>query len=306
MQRNEERAGRWKEGAGKRGSFSVLLWPDSGDAVAAAAVCSLLIANAEQSLLNGYSCCLFLAFFTNSLSLSLSVSVFYRFHIDKRCQHRCSWKCLSIALIFISVVLTAMLAYFAGKHKDQRKGRRREEGEGRGAPYGHVLSLSLSLLPLFISVHLILCVCVCGQRCVVITASAVNEKYTYKCKYSSIHTNTHSHIHSLTHSLAHPYTLTHSHNKANTSKCLLYISVKWCYFTHTHTHARMQRQRNFAHANTTNASRCLYPLYLPSPSGCCCWAASCLICPIDTQLETTTANFSGRLTSWATPPSAVN
>ncbi|XP_030381653.1 teneurin-a isoform X2 [Scaptodrosophila lebanonensis] len=36
-----------------------------------------------------------------------------RFHIDKRCQHRCSWKCLSIALIFVSVVLTAMLAYFA-------------------------------------------------------------------------------------------------------------------------------------------------------------------------------------------------
>ncbi|KAL9882896.1 teneurin-a transmembrane protein isoform 4-T5 [Glossina fuscipes fuscipes] len=36
-----------------------------------------------------------------------------RFHIDKRCQHRCSWKCLSIALILISVVLTAMLAYFA-------------------------------------------------------------------------------------------------------------------------------------------------------------------------------------------------
>ncbi|KAH8289150.1 hypothetical protein KR054_001033 [Drosophila jambulina] len=36
-----------------------------------------------------------------------------RFHIDKRCQHRCSWKCLSIALIFVSVVLTAMVAYFA-------------------------------------------------------------------------------------------------------------------------------------------------------------------------------------------------
>ncbi|XP_043066038.2 teneurin-a isoform X3 [Drosophila bipectinata] len=36
-----------------------------------------------------------------------------RFHIDKRCQHRCSWKCLSIALILVSVVLTAMLAYFA-------------------------------------------------------------------------------------------------------------------------------------------------------------------------------------------------
>ncbi|KRT82794.1 hypothetical protein AMK59_4421, partial [Oryctes borbonicus] len=36
-----------------------------------------------------------------------------RFHIDKRCQHRCSWKCLSIALILLAVALTAMLAYFA-------------------------------------------------------------------------------------------------------------------------------------------------------------------------------------------------
>ncbi|XP_011500847.1 PREDICTED: teneurin-a isoform X2 [Ceratosolen solmsi marchali] len=36
-----------------------------------------------------------------------------RFHIDKRCQHRCSWKCFSIALIFITVALVAMLAYFA-------------------------------------------------------------------------------------------------------------------------------------------------------------------------------------------------
>lgn len=36
-----------------------------------------------------------------------------RFHIDKRCQHRCSWKCFSIALILLSVILTAMLAYFA-------------------------------------------------------------------------------------------------------------------------------------------------------------------------------------------------
>ncbi|XP_054267852.1 teneurin-a-like isoform X4 [Macrosteles quadrilineatus] len=35
-----------------------------------------------------------------------------RFHIDKRCRHRCSWKCCSIALILVSVVLTAMLAYF--------------------------------------------------------------------------------------------------------------------------------------------------------------------------------------------------
>ncbi|XP_060532128.1 teneurin-a isoform X2 [Cylas formicarius] len=36
-----------------------------------------------------------------------------RFHIDKRCQHRCSWKCLSIGLIFLVVVLTGMLTYFA-------------------------------------------------------------------------------------------------------------------------------------------------------------------------------------------------
>ncbi|XP_048511845.1 teneurin-a isoform X2 [Athalia rosae] len=35
-----------------------------------------------------------------------------RFHIDKRCQHRCSWKCFSIALILLAVALTAMLAYF--------------------------------------------------------------------------------------------------------------------------------------------------------------------------------------------------
>lgn len=39
-----------------------------------------------------------------------------RFHIDKRCQHRCTWKCLSIALILLAVALTAMLAYFAGKN----------------------------------------------------------------------------------------------------------------------------------------------------------------------------------------------
>ncbi|XP_017766143.1 PREDICTED: teneurin-a [Eufriesea mexicana] len=36
-----------------------------------------------------------------------------RFHIDKRCQHKCSWKCFSIALILLAVALTAMLAYFA-------------------------------------------------------------------------------------------------------------------------------------------------------------------------------------------------
>ncbi|XP_008203483.1 teneurin-a isoform X4 [Nasonia vitripennis] len=36
-----------------------------------------------------------------------------RFHIDKRCQHRCSWKCFSIAMILVTVALIAMLAYFA-------------------------------------------------------------------------------------------------------------------------------------------------------------------------------------------------
>ncbi|KAJ8871382.1 hypothetical protein PR048_027699 [Dryococelus australis] len=35
-----------------------------------------------------------------------------RLHIDKRCQHRCSWKLCSIALILLCVALTAMLAYF--------------------------------------------------------------------------------------------------------------------------------------------------------------------------------------------------
>lgn len=35
-----------------------------------------------------------------------------RFHIDKRCQHRCTWKCFSIALILLTLVLTALLAYF--------------------------------------------------------------------------------------------------------------------------------------------------------------------------------------------------
>lgn len=38
-----------------------------------------------------------------------------RFHIDKRCQHRCSWKCCSLALIFLCVILTGMLAYFGGE-----------------------------------------------------------------------------------------------------------------------------------------------------------------------------------------------
>ncbi|XP_063988492.1 teneurin-a isoform X1 [Diachasmimorpha longicaudata] len=35
-----------------------------------------------------------------------------RFHIDKRCHHRCSWKCFSVGMILLFVALTAMLAYF--------------------------------------------------------------------------------------------------------------------------------------------------------------------------------------------------
>lgn len=38
-----------------------------------------------------------------------------RFHIDKRCQHRCSWKCFSIAMILVTVALLAMLTYYAGE-----------------------------------------------------------------------------------------------------------------------------------------------------------------------------------------------
>lgn len=39
-----------------------------------------------------------------------------RFHIDKRCQHRCTWKCLAISMICLCVILAAMLAYFIGKY----------------------------------------------------------------------------------------------------------------------------------------------------------------------------------------------
>jgi hypothetical protein len=42
-------------------------------------------------------------------------SFFFRFQIDKRFQHRCSWKCFSIALIILSIVLATMVAYFASK-----------------------------------------------------------------------------------------------------------------------------------------------------------------------------------------------
>lgn len=40
-----------------------------------------------------------------------------RFHVDKRCQHRCSWKCLAISIICLCVLLAAMLAYFIGEER---------------------------------------------------------------------------------------------------------------------------------------------------------------------------------------------
>ncbi|CAH1389991.1 unnamed protein product, partial [Nezara viridula] len=42
-----------------------------------------------------------------------------RFNIDKRCKHSCSWKCTAIALILLSVALSAMVAYFAGRLESQ-------------------------------------------------------------------------------------------------------------------------------------------------------------------------------------------
>lgn len=43
-------------------------------------------------------------------------SLFYRFNLDKRFEYKCSWKILCIALIFLSIILTILLAYFASKY----------------------------------------------------------------------------------------------------------------------------------------------------------------------------------------------
>lgn len=53
----------------------------------------------------------------NLILMFFSISFFCRFQIDKRCQNRCSWKCFSIALILLSIVLTVMVAYFASKYQ---------------------------------------------------------------------------------------------------------------------------------------------------------------------------------------------
>lgn len=39
-----------------------------------------------------------------------------RFNLDKRFEYKCSWKILCIALIFLSIILTVLLAYFASKY----------------------------------------------------------------------------------------------------------------------------------------------------------------------------------------------
>ncbi|CAG9802441.1 unnamed protein product [Chironomus riparius] len=49
---------------------------------------------------------------SNIYDVPLETSV-SRFNLDKRFQYKCSWKSFSIALIFLSVILSALLAYFA-------------------------------------------------------------------------------------------------------------------------------------------------------------------------------------------------
>lgn len=49
------------------------------------------------------------------LKYPFSSSPFFRFNLDKRFEYKCSWKIFSIALIFLSVILTTLLAYFASK-----------------------------------------------------------------------------------------------------------------------------------------------------------------------------------------------
>lgn len=66
-------------------------------------------------------CIFLLKFMLSSMSDKFYSHIIYfflshcRFQIDKRCQHRCSWKCFSIALILLSIVLATMVAYFASK-----------------------------------------------------------------------------------------------------------------------------------------------------------------------------------------------
>ncbi|KAK0097058.1 hypothetical protein PV326_003446 [Microctonus aethiopoides] len=59
-----------------------------------------------------------------------------RFHIDKRCQHRCSWKCFSVALILLTVALIAILAYFAGRIKTVSDGQGPYKGRKVGTYAG--------------------------------------------------------------------------------------------------------------------------------------------------------------------------
>lgn len=52
----------------------------------------------------------------NSNLSFFSLSFPNRFNLDKRFEYKCSWKILCIALIFLSIILTVLLAYFASKY----------------------------------------------------------------------------------------------------------------------------------------------------------------------------------------------
>lgn len=52
-----------------------------------------------------------------------------RFNLDKRFEYKCSWKIFSIALIFLSVILTVLLAYFASKYLILCSGERAERNQ---------------------------------------------------------------------------------------------------------------------------------------------------------------------------------
>lgn len=121
------------------------------------------------------------------------------------------------------------------------------------------LSLFLSCLCSYLSISF--CVCVCGQRCVVIAASAVNEKYTYKCKYSSIHTNTHSHTHTRTHTL----TLSHTHTTRQIHQSVCFTLALNGVTLHTHTHTRACRGKETLRMQTQQTPLAAYTRYTSPP-----------------------------------------
>ncbi|UYV75622.1 hypothetical protein LAZ67_13000780 [Cordylochernes scorpioides] len=51
-----------------------------------------------------------------AFAFATSLSSSSRLHFQKTCGHRCSWKVATFVLIVLAVVLTAFMAYLAGKH----------------------------------------------------------------------------------------------------------------------------------------------------------------------------------------------